>query len=334
MKRLRFSKVARPDGLLSHSPKNMPTLSVFMPNYNHSALLPRAIEAIVKQSRRPDEFVIIDDGSIDNSVEVIKTYQKKFPFITLWQNETNQGLLSIMESIPQRLQGEYIFGASADDYVLPGFFATAMKLAARWPRAGILFGEMVVVDPKGRELYIGRASRWHGAGYITTDRYREEFLAVEPPGHGLTASLIYKRDSLLQVGGFRPSLKAWSDVFAARAMGLKDGAIYIPQPCAVWTVQPGSVSHQARKSLRESLLMIARASALMRSPQFQPYFPEWLVRRWEREYRLASAGRYLASRLVGDRGYHLSHRLFALWRRSLRLRLSQRQADTPNQLGR
>ncbi len=273
----------------------MATLSVFMPNYNHGHLLPRAIEAIVSQSRQPDEFVIIDDGSTDGSVEIIKGCQKKFPFIELIQHTTNRGLMAILEYIPDRLRGEYIFGASADDYVLPGFFEAAINVAERYPQAGIIFGQMVVVNAAGKELYVGGASAWSQSRYASPEEYRREFLEVEPPGHALTASLVYKKSSLLAVGGFRPELGAWSDVFAARAIGLREGAVYIPQRCAVWTVQKDSISHQTRKSLRQSLAMVSKASALMRSPEFRKYFPEVHVRRWARLYRISVLSRYFLS---------------------------------------
>jgi len=60
------------------------TLSVIMSNYNHSRFLPEALDAIVNQSRQPDEFIIIDDASTDNSVEIIQSYASRYPFIKLY----------------------------------------------------------------------------------------------------------------------------------------------------------------------------------------------------------------------------------------------------------
>ena len=54
-----------------------PTLSVGMPNYNHGHLIGRALDAIVAQSRPPDELIIVDDASTDRSLEVIESYAKR-----------------------------------------------------------------------------------------------------------------------------------------------------------------------------------------------------------------------------------------------------------------
>src|SRR5690349_5161882 len=101
----------------------MPTLAVFMPNYNHAKLLPRAIEAIVSQNRQPDDFLIIDDASTDDSVAVIERYRQQYPFIRLVRHQSNQGLMATMKTILSDIQADYLVGAAADDYMLPGFLA-------------------------------------------------------------------------------------------------------------------------------------------------------------------------------------------------------------------
>ena len=51
-------------------------LAVVIASYNHAQYIPFAIESVLKQTRRPERFLIIDDGSKDNSVEVIRQYEK------------------------------------------------------------------------------------------------------------------------------------------------------------------------------------------------------------------------------------------------------------------
>src|SRR3989344_2390835 len=123
--------------------RTMPRLSVFLPNYNHGRHIGRAIEAIASQSRPPDELVIVDDGSTDNSVSVIWQYAERYSWIRLVTNSNNRGVLKVLDECLPLLRGDYVFFASADDRILPGFFEAGLAAAARQPNAGMVFGQIV-----------------------------------------------------------------------------------------------------------------------------------------------------------------------------------------------
>jgi hypothetical protein len=69
------------------------TLSVVISNYNHARYLPVALQAVLSQSCRPMEVIVIDDCSTDNSVEVIEEFVRRDPIIRLYRNEQNQGVI-------------------------------------------------------------------------------------------------------------------------------------------------------------------------------------------------------------------------------------------------
>src|SRR3989344_5633806 len=273
----------------------MPTLTVFMPNYNHARFLPRAIEAIACQSRPPDEFLIIDDGSSDTSVAVIEEYQKKYPFIRLIAHPKNKGLMHIMRTILEYVSCDYLFGSAADDYVLPGFFENLLKAAAEYPQAGILFAPMVIEDEHGKKVGVARPVGVSRQGYLPPQAYFEDFLRHEPPMNSYSASTVYRRAALEAVGGFRPALGPWCDTFALRAAALRFGAYYLESPAAVWTRQHMSVSHAARKNPHRMLGYVRQAAQLMRSKEFAPYFPQSYVARWQTGYVASLYGGFLLS---------------------------------------
>jgi len=87
----------------------MSSLSVTLANYNHAQYVAQAIEAIVTQSRPPDEFIIIDDASTDNSFEIISSYASRYPYIRLERNERNLGAVATGRHLANMAKGDYVY---------------------------------------------------------------------------------------------------------------------------------------------------------------------------------------------------------------------------------
>lgn len=276
----------------------MATLTVFMPNFNHATYLPQAIEAVLGQSRQPDEFLILDDCSTDKSAEIIESYARRYPVIRFLRRTTNQGAVASINELLAAAKGDYVYGAAADDYVLPGMIELAMAAAERYPQAGIVFGKMTMVDAAGTKLRDIPAPEWPTTCYVSPRQFLDEYLERQPPYASLSGATVYRRDRLAEVGGFRGELGHWSDTFAIRAIALRYGAAYVPQSLMAWRKVLGSLSNSAQQTLRKSLRIIDRAASLMRSPDFVDRFPETHVRRWRRGYRRAALLLYFRSRLA------------------------------------
>ena len=103
-----------------------PTISVVMPTYNREDLLPRSIESILDQTYDDFEFIIVDDGSTDNSIELIKFYQKKDKRIRLIQNETNKGISYSRNRGMDEAKGRYVAIMDSDDYSEPDRLARSL----------------------------------------------------------------------------------------------------------------------------------------------------------------------------------------------------------------
>ena len=261
------------------------TLSVLLPNYNHGHYLSEAILGIATQSRPPDEFLILDDASTDNSIEIIRPLLARFPFLRLIRHDQNQGVIAASQRLFAEARCDYVFAAAADDIRLPGFFDRAMRMVEQYPQAGLVFGMLDMVDPEGRLLLTGKASRWEKSLYAPPDRFLREYLEVERPSESACSTAIYRRDAMQEVGGYRAELLSWADTFAFRAIGLKYGACYLATEVAHVRVLPESFSQQNSREVRKTLDMIARAAALMQSAEFRERFPRDHVRRWRRAYR-------------------------------------------------
>jgi glycosyltransferase involved in cell wall biosynthesis len=88
-------------------------VTVLMPVYNAEKYLADAIESVLQQTFRDFEFLIIDDGSTDKSVEIIKSYPDKR--IVLCRNDINKGLIHTLNRGLQLAKGEYIIRMDSDD---------------------------------------------------------------------------------------------------------------------------------------------------------------------------------------------------------------------------
>lgn len=95
------------------------TVNVFMPCYNCGKYVGQAIESILGQSYTDFELVIIDDGSSDNSVEVINSYALKDRRIRLLENEVNKGVVYTRNRGLEECQCDYMALMDADDIALP-----------------------------------------------------------------------------------------------------------------------------------------------------------------------------------------------------------------------
>lgn len=262
-----------------------PTVGVFMPNRNHAGLLPRAMDAIRRQTCPADQWIVVDDASTDDSVRILRDYAAAHGRPETLFHTRNLGVIPTFAEVLPRFKVDYLYPAAADDYALPHFFEKALEAASAHPGVGVVFGAMEVRDPKGRLVSVTRGP-WDRPVYLPPDRFYREFLLRESPLRAFGCSILYRTDALRQMDIERFSaLGHGYDNFLWRTIALKHGAYYIPEPLGVWCVQPGSMSQAALKDRAVSEAVAAETARWMRSEEFRHLYPEAYVRLWEKKYR-------------------------------------------------
>jgi len=242
-----------------------PSLSVILPNYNDAPALDGALRAIFSQSHRPMEVIVVDDGSTDHSLEVLSRYD-----VRLLRNEQNRGVLFSVRRALEAATGDWIYAASANDLVLPGFFEKAMSLAARHPEAGLCCADFSVFFDSSTAVV--RRLRWADeAGYLSPAALAAGIR--RNGGYISTTASIYRRSRLQEAGGLQEELRHHSDWFVNHVIGFRHGVGYTPEPLAAWRGgQAGALSAKSRDwPIQREVL--SHLLGLLQTPAFQDVRP-------------------------------------------------------------
>jgi glycosyltransferase involved in cell wall biosynthesis len=248
-----------------------------MNSYNYGQYLPESIQAIVDQSYQPSEFIIVDDCSTDNSVEIIEGFAKKYPYIRFIRNETNQGALNAFYKGFELLTGDYLLIAAADDKILPGLFEKSGKLLAQHPSAGLCTCLSYLIDEFGNRLPspIEKPLVSNSPCYLSPEKALALFIErgnwVVPYGTFWNAKAIKETDA------FTRESKDYIDGFAAALLPLAYGACYIPEPLAQLRLHGHNQSSSYRQDPKVWMELVRPMENLM-GTSFVDKFPPSFVK--------------------------------------------------------
>lgn len=124
-----------------------PQISVIMPVFNGEKHLNEAVDSILDQTFRDFEFIIIDDGSVDNTSKILHSYSDGR--IRLVQRENRGFAYSLNEAI-QLAEGKYIARMDADDVALENRLQLQYEFMESYPGVDILGGQADIIDEDGR----------------------------------------------------------------------------------------------------------------------------------------------------------------------------------------
>ena len=153
-------------------------ISVITINYNHGNLLEATIQSVVEQSFPDCEYIVIDGGSTDNSVAIIKKYADS---IAYWVSEKDNGIYHAMNKGISQVTGDYCLFLNSGD----AFYASdTLQKASRFLDADFVCGNAMLVYPSARRLweapatvdpmfFIQRLSLCHQSLFIKTELLKQ-----------------------------------------------------------------------------------------------------------------------------------------------------------------
>lgn len=224
-----------------------PTVSVIVPNYNHGAVLPRAIRAYLAQTLRPTEIIIIDDCSTDDSAVVAEALVREAPdVVRLLRHEVNSGPNAGVATGLAVATGEFVTFSAADDVVEPEFLQASVEALSQHPRAGLSFLDPSRVLLSGDIVERVPLSLAPQARYFDPQEMEKLFRR-----NAFTISsntVVYRRAVIAALGGFRKDLEWQADWMANLVMSFRHGAVYVPRALAHFTVNPKGYGERGVRS--------------------------------------------------------------------------------------
>jgi glycosyltransferase involved in cell wall biosynthesis len=228
------------------------TLAVILPNYNHGKLIGHALRALTAQERAPDEIIVVDDASTDESVRVIEEFAATAPAVRLLRNAHNIGVIPTLERGLQTTRAKYLYFAAADDFVLPGFFETALRRLDANPDLGLFCGGAVLIEGSTNRPFALRPAVWPRMSAGRVDPARVRRLLETTDNWILTGSSVFRRECVVGAGGIDSKLGPFADGMLGRKLALKFGFFFEPKPVATWVIFPAGQSRSIALDLEKT----------------------------------------------------------------------------------
>lgn len=126
-----------------------PLVSIVTPSFNQARYLDAAIQSVLSQNYPRLEYMIVDGGSTDGSVEIIKKYQNRLAW---WISEKDQGQTDAINKGFARAKGDIVAWINSDDTYQPEALSSAVNFLQTHPEVGLVYGDANYIDENGRRI--------------------------------------------------------------------------------------------------------------------------------------------------------------------------------------
>lgn len=178
---------------------SLPEVSVIIPNYNQGHYVSDAIQSVLDQTFRSFEIIVVDDGSTDNSQEVIARFGDQVRYI--WQE--NRGLSGARNTGIRAAKGQWIGLLDADDLWLPTFLETMMEISKRHAEAVVFYANASYINEEGIELRQNT-----GAKFPPEDAFYETLLRAN---FLIPSTILIHKPTIMEAGLFDENYRACED---------------------------------------------------------------------------------------------------------------------------
>lgn len=211
-------------------------ISIVTASYNYEDYIKETIESVINQTYTNWELIIVDDGSKDNSVEVIKSYCKKDKRIKLFQHEggINRGLVETVKLGISKAQSEWITFLESDDTIIPEYLEKKVKVMNEHPEVKFIFNDANLFGSEERirsyDLYFEKIKQIFAENPYPKNllKYFKELNLVP------TFSVVTMKKELFQNIDFNSPIKAYLDYYLWIQIVQKTPLYFIDEKLTNW----------------------------------------------------------------------------------------------------
>jgi len=214
----------------------MTKVTVAIASYNMASYLPAAIDSALAQDHDDVEIVVVDDGSTDDTREVVSRYRRKVRY----EYQENAGVANAYNRALELAKGEYVHFLDADDVLTPSTVDRLAGLLDESPSAGLAYGDALVMDA-GSKVYGTRVApgAFTGRRLISSGEAFKELLR----GCHITTSAVMIRKSVLgKVTPFRQKAVPGEDWDMWLRVAAEYDMVHLPISACYYRVHDASIT--------------------------------------------------------------------------------------------
>lgn len=217
-------------------------ISIIIASYNYADLIGKAIESIISQTYKDWELIIVDDGSVDNSIEIINKYIENHENIHLYQHSyvENKGLKETVKLGLEKSTGDYIAFLECDDCWENNYLEEKVKILEKYPNIKFIFNDVNLV---GDEKSIRKLDSHF--------KMSKRFLSMKPWPRKLfqyffmlnlvpTFSSVLIEKSVIRCCDFETPIDALLDLWLWIQISANNKFYYIDKKLTNWMIHPAS----------------------------------------------------------------------------------------------
>lgn len=212
--------------------KDMGTFCIVTPTYNMGQYLAATIESVLRNMQPGDEYFIIDGGSTDNTLEIIRAYEKN---ITGWVSEVDDGYGEALLKGFAKSSSHFLCYINSGDLLLDGALDEARKHLVQ-AEVDLIFGDDLYIDGNGKSIY-------YNSGVVSSLKNIMLFGGWTP----LQDACFWRRSMYDTVGGVNGGLRYAVDYDLFLRLSLNGKCKYVPIAFSAFLRHDGQKSHKYYK---------------------------------------------------------------------------------------
>jgi glycosyltransferase involved in cell wall biosynthesis len=229
----------------------MPTVEVIIPAYNTARYLQAAIDSVISQTFEDWRILLVDDGSTDNTADLVAPYVERLGPKIKYIKQNNQGLPAARNTAIRNSTAEFLALLDADDVWLPSRLSESLKSFQDRPSAGLSYGLVTMIDGEGVLMDTFAGNGRHAEGKIATYIYRRK---IELPCPTIT----FRRKCVDEVGFFDETMRATEDRDLWLRIALRYEVAFVSKVIAYYRKPPNSMSTDPERMLKSQLQFIRK----------------------------------------------------------------------------